>query len=254
MITAWIGALMIGLSLGLLGSGGSVLTVPILVYLVGQHEKVAIAGSLAIVGGISLIGAIPYALQQRVDWKSVVFFGLPGMGGTYLGAYLARYVSGTVQLLLFAVMMVLAGVMMLRPHKFEGTSHQPQAYWQIALEGVAVGVVTGLVGVGGGFLIVPALVLLGGLPMPIAVGTSLLIIALKSFSGWYKYLHVLAVLGLRLDWKILGVFTVIGVIGGLVGNVIGTRLPQATLRRAFAYFLFAMGGVVLWHNLSRVLG
>jgi uncharacterized membrane protein YfcA len=90
--------------------------------------------------------------------------------------------------------------------------------------------------------------------MPIAVGTSLLIIALKSFSGLYKYLHVLAVLDLRLDWELLGVFTVIGVIGGLVGNVIGTRLPHVTLRRAIAYVLFAMGGVVLWHNLSRVLG
>lgn len=253
MTITWIGALFIGLSLGLLGSGGSVLTVPTLVYLVGQDEKVAIAGSLAIVGGISLVGAIPYAVQRRIDWKSVFLFGLPGMGGTYLGAYLARFVSGTAQLLLFAVIMVIAGVMMLRPQKLEDTPHHPHAYWKIALEGVAVGVVTGLVGVGGGFLIVPALVLLGGLPMHIAVGTSLLIIALKSFSGLYKYLSVLAALDLSLDWQIVILFTVIGIAGGLVGNIIGTRLPQQTLQRAFATFLFVMGGYILWQNFPHFI-
>lgn len=254
MTAAWLGALFIGLSLGLLGSGGSILTVPTLVYLVGQHEKVAIAGSLAIVGSISVIGAIPYALQRRIDWQSVFLFGLPGMGGTYLGAYLARFISGTVQLLLFAAIMVLAGVMMLRPQQREDVPHPPHPYWRIMLEGLAVGVTTGLVGVGGGFLIVPALVLLGGLPMHVAVGTSLLIIALKSFSGFYEYLSVLAELDLELDWEVLGLFTVIGVGGGLVGNLIGTRLPQQTLRRVFVAFLFGIASYILWQNLPRALG
>lgn len=254
MLFAWMCALAIGLSLGLLGSGGSILTVPTLVYLIGQDEKVAIAGSLAIVGGISLVSAIPYALQRRVDWKSMFLFGLPGMGGTYLGAYLAGFLSGTVQLLLFAILMVVAGVMMLRPQHLNDAAYVPHHYWQIALEGLAVGVVTGLVGVGGGFLLVPALVLFGGLPMQIAVGTSLCIITLNSFSGLYKYLHVLAALGLSVDWGLVRIFTVIGMVGGLAGNSIGVRLPQQTLRRSFASLLLVMGTAMLWQNIPQVIG
>ncbi len=120
MIFAWIGAALIGLSLGLLGSGGSILTVPVLVYLVGEPEKLAIAESLAIVGGISLIGAIPYALKRQIDWRSVLWFGGPGVVGTYLGAALSVYLSGVVQLLLFAAVMLLAAVMMFRPSKVPG--------------------------------------------------------------------------------------------------------------------------------------
>ena len=106
MPLALAGALVVGLSLGLLGSGGSILTVPILVYLLGQPDKLAIAGSLAIVGGVSLIGAVPYALKRQVEWRSVVFFGVPGMGGALLGATVARYVSGSLQLLLFALVIM----------------------------------------------------------------------------------------------------------------------------------------------------
>ena len=111
MWLAWLGAAAIGLSLGLLGSGGSILTVPVLVYLVGQPEKVAIAGSLAIVGGISLIAALPWTWKRQVDWRNVAWFGVPGMVGTWMGAWLSTWLSGALQLLVFAVVMLLAAAM-----------------------------------------------------------------------------------------------------------------------------------------------
>jgi len=108
MLLAWMGAILIGLALGMLGSGGSILTVPILVYLVGEPDKLAIAESLAIVGLIALVGAVPYALKGLIDWRNVLFFGLPGMAGTYLGAYLSQWLPGVWQLGLFALVMLLA--------------------------------------------------------------------------------------------------------------------------------------------------
>lgn len=177
MILTWPGALAIGLSLGLLGSGGSILTVPVLIYLLGQPEKVAIAGSLAIVGTIAAFGSLPHIQAGRVNWCSVLLFGVPGMAGTYLGAWLALFVSGAFQLALFAVVMLVASVLMLRPLDYANASSAPRAVWKIGIDGLLVGVIAGLVGVGGGFLIVPALVLLGGLSVHAAVATSLVIIA-----------------------------------------------------------------------------
>jgi uncharacterized protein len=247
IIWALIGALAIGLTLGLLGSGGSILTVPVLVYLVGVPEKVAIAESLAIVGAIAAVAAVPYAVQRTIDWRSAVFFGIPAVVGTYLGAALAAFVSGTFQLLLFAGVMLLAAALMFRgrPEPASGDRRARQAAWLIAAEGIGVGVLTGLVGVGGGFLIVPALVLLGGLPMRLAIGTSLLIIAVKSFAGFAKYLDVLANEGLAVDWGMIAVFAGIGIAGSLVGNRIGARIPQAALKRGFAVFLVLMGLFIL---------
>jgi uncharacterized membrane protein YfcA len=254
IIAAWLGALAIGVSLGLLGSGGSIVTVPVLVYLVGQPDKVAIASSLAIVGGISLIGAVPFALSRRISWRSVLFFGLPGMAGSFLGAYIAQYVSGTVQLLLFAGIMLLAAIFMLRPEDTEDEkADKPHALWKIGLEGLTVGAITGLVGVGGGFLIVPALALLGGLPMHIAIGTSLLIIALKSFVGFFEYLNVLTDLNLTVDWNVVFIFIGLGVVGGFLGNRLGRNMPQELLKRVFAVFLLAMGAFILYQNVPKVL-
>lgn len=249
MIWALLGALLIGLSLGLLGSGGSILTVPVLVFLLDQPEKVAIAGSLAIVAGIALLGATPYAVQRRIDWRSVLYFAPPGMVGTYGGAWLAAYVSGALQLTLFALVMLAAAWMMFRPSPVPaGGAEAPRAYWKIALDGLAVGVITGLVGVGGGFLIVPALVLLGGLSMHRAVGTSLIIIALKSAAGFIKYLAVLAAAGLSLDYQVLALITGVGAAGSFAGNAISGRLPQALLKRGFAVFLVLMAGFILWRT------
>ena len=230
----------------MLGSGGSILTVPILHYLVGQAEKVAIAGSLFVVGAIALVGGVQSALHRSVEWRSVLFFGVPGMAGTYLGAWASIWVPGGIQLLLFVLVMYAAGFFMLRPNSGAGApaSAQGPRVWKIGADGLAVGVLTGLVGVGGGFLIVPALVLLGGLDMRRAIGTSLVIIALKSFSGFYKYLDVLDHMGLALDWPVLGIFVLVGTIGSLVGGRISQRLDHRVLQRMFAILLIVMGTAI----------
>jgi hypothetical protein len=261
-MTLFIGALIVGLTLGLLGSGGSILTVPVLVYMLGHSDKVAIAESLAIVGAIALAGMLPYARRHQVDWRSVALFGIPGMGGTYIGAYLAKFVSGPVQLTLFAVIMLAAAVMMFRQGKQQGklgssadeaTPVRRHGTWKIVLEGLAVGIITGLVGVGGGFLIVPALVILGGLPMRLAIGTSLMVVALKSFSGFFKYLGVLSSLGASVHWPTIGIFITVGVIGTLIGNALNRRVNQQALKRGFAAFLVVMGIFVLIREVPHVM-
>ncbi|MCH9695424.1 MAG: sulfite exporter TauE/SafE family protein [Gammaproteobacteria bacterium] len=248
------GAIAIGISLGLLGSGGSILTVPVLVYLVGQDEKIAIAGSLFIVGSIALAGSLQFIRTGLIQWRSVLVFGLPGMLGTYFGALLAAFVPGITQLALFAVVMLLASWLMLRPPNLEKASSVPRAVWKIAADGLVVGIITGLVGVGGGFLIVPALVLLGGLTMHQAVATSLVIIALKSFSGFIKYLDVLEQQSLALDWQTLGVVTSLGIAGSFAGSRIAKRLPQDKLKLGFGYFLIVMGLYILARSVPAALG
>ncbi len=164
-ILALLGALAIGITLGLLGSGGSILTVPVLVFLLDQSEKTAIAGSLAIVGSIAFIAALPYMRQRLVEWRSVLLFGLPSMLGTVAGAWAAQFVSGAVQLFVFALVMLVASFTMFRTAPAARGGTDPRARWKEMADGLGVGMLTGLVGVGGGFLIVPALVLLGGLAM-----------------------------------------------------------------------------------------
>lgn len=250
---ALIGAVIVGVSLGLLGSGGSILTVPILVYLVGQPEKVAIAGSLAVVGGIALAGAIPWALRGGVAWRSVLWFGVPGMAGTVLGAHLSRWIAGEVQLLLFAAVMLVAAWRMARAAPVSDASATSRSRAWLAVDGAGVGLITGLVGVGGGFMIVPALVLLGGLPMHRAIGTSLWIIALNAFSGFAKHLWVLDDAGLSLDWTLLGLFTAVGAVGSFAGQRLAARVPQALLRRGFAVLLVLMGLFIVGRELPALL-
>ena len=249
---AWLGALLIGVTLGLLGSGGSILTVPVLVYLVGQPEKLAIAGSLVIVGGIALAGAIPRMLQRQVDWRSVLWFGVPGMFGTLAGSAASRHIPGVVQLFLFALVMLAAAVMMARPAPVRRDDHTPRARRWIVLDGLAVGVLTGVVGIGGGFLILPALVLLGGLAMHRAVGTSLTIISLNAFSGFAKHASLIAAAGWVLDWRLIGLFTAVGAGGTLVGARMADRLPQQWLRRMFALFLVLMGLFIVIRTAPRL--
>jgi len=254
-ILAWPGAVAIGVSLGLLGSGGSILTVPVLVYLIGQDEKVAIAGSLFVVGTIALVGSVQYMRARLVDWHKVLIFGIPGMVGTYAGALLAAYVTGIMQLALFAIVMLLASVLMLRPIDLESSVRaKPRVVWKIAVDGLIVGVITGLVGVGGGFLIVPALVLLGGMQMHKAVATSLVIIALKSYSGFYKYTDVLAEQNVVLDWNTLFIVSGLGIAGSLAGGAIANRLPQQALKKGFGMFLVIMGCYILIRSAPEALG
>ncbi len=253
MILGYIGAALIGLSLGLMGSGGSILTVPVLVYLFHQDEKVAIAGSLFIVGTIALAGGLTYLKDKLVDWKTVFLFGIPGMIGTYGGAWLAKFVPGIVQLVFFALVMLLAAYFMITSPQLDPSQAKDRKVWKIVLDGLIVGIITGLVGVGGGFLIVPALVLLGGLPMHRAIATSLIIIALKSFSGFYKYLDVLQSQNLSLDWKTLGIVTVIGILGTFAGNFMAGKTPQDKLKQYFAWFLVVMALFILYQEAPKAL-
>ncbi len=254
MLLAWFGAVAIGLSLGLLGSGGSIITVPVLVYLVGQPEKVAIAGSLAVVGSIALIGALQNVARGQLAWRSVLGFGLPGMAGTIAGAWLSAWVSGAVQLAVFAGVMLAAAVMMFRRGEPPAVPRPPRPLSLLAVDGVAVGMLTGFVGVGGGFLILPALVLLGGLGMHAAIGTSLAIIAMNSFSGFAKHLQLLHAQGLALDWVVLAKFVALGAAGSVVGSRLAHRLPQRSLRRGFAAFLVVMAVLILWDSAPRAFG
>lgn len=250
---AWPGAIAIGVSLGLLGSGGSIITVPVLVYLLGQDEKVAIAGSLFIVGSIALAGSLQYVRAGMIDWRNVLVFGAPGMAGTYLGALIAAYVPGVLQLAMFALVMLLASYMMLRPADLTHEQHTPREAWKIALDGLVVGVITGLVGVGGGFLIVPALVLLGGVAIHRAVATSLVIIALKSYSGFYKYIDVLDAQNLQLDWPTISLVTALGIAGSFFGARIARKMPQQRLKQGFGYFLIVMGLYILVRTAPGVM-
>jgi uncharacterized membrane protein YfcA len=254
-----LGACAIGLSLGLMGSGGSILSVPVLVYLADQPEKVAIAGSLVIVGSIALLGSLSCMRQKLVAWNTVIIFGVPSMIGTYGGAWLSVYLSGTTQLSLFAGVMLLASYFMLRQKKMIGGNCQENIYnherdvYKIVMDGLIVGMVTGIVGVGGGFLIVPALVLLCGLTMRVAIATSLVIIALKSFSGFIKYLDVLEQTGLVLDWEIVTVMIVVGGFGSTFGGKIADRVPQDKLKKMFGIFLSVMGVYILVSSSSQLL-
>lgn len=242
-------SLLIGISLGVLGGGGSILTVPILVYLAGQGTKEAIATSLFVVGVTSLAALIPHARAHRVRWRTGLLFGAFSMVGAYGGGRLAEYIPGTVLLVAFALMMLATAVAMLRkprngPKKTR-PAHSDLPLKHIAVEGLVVGAVTGLVGSGGGFLVVPALAILGGLPMGIAVGTSLLVIAMKSFAGLAGHLS-----GVEIDWSLALTVTVAAVVGSLVGGRLAGRIPQDTLRTAFGWFVVVMGVFVLAQQLD----
>lgn len=245
---ALLGAIVIGLSLGLFGSGGSILTVPVLLYLLHMPPQLAIASSLLIVAGISLFGSVRNGLQQLISWRHVMWFGIPGMAGTYGGAWLGTLVDARWQLLVFALLMLVAAVMMWRSNISElgnGKAFKPV---KIVIDGLIVGAITGFVGVGGGFLIVPALVLLGGLTMPVGVATSLVIIAMKSFVGFGKYYWVMAAQGALFDWHTIGLMIVAGIAGSYVGAAVGKRLPKQQLQRAFAVFLVIMAVVVIYQS------
>ena len=234
-------AVLIGVSLGLLGGGGSILTVPILSYVAGMSTKAAIASSLFVVAVTSGVAAISHARAGRVQWRTGLVFGASGMVGAYGGGLLAAYIPGRVLMIVFGLMMVATAVAMLRkPRETSSVTTRQLPVLKVVVEGVVVGVVTGLVGAGGGFLVVPALVLLGGLSMQTAVGTSLLVIAMKSFAGLAGHLqHV------DIDWPITLAVTAAAVAGSFAGAPLAARIPPNTLRRGFGVFIIVMAAVVL---------
>jgi uncharacterized protein len=237
-------ASLIGLSLGMLGGGGSILTVPVLVYAMGFAAKPAIALSLPVVGFTSLVGAVLHWRLGNVQLRTAVPFGLLAMVGAFLGAKVAGLLSGPTQLVLLSVVMLVAAALMMRPKRsIEASSTRFPSPVLIVPVALGVGLLTGLVGIGGGFLVVPALVLLAGVPMRQAVGTSLVVITMNSASGFLGYLGIVAI-----DWAFLAGFTAVAVAGMLIGTTLSRRVPQAALRRAFAVFLIATGSFVLYSN------
>ncbi len=240
--------ILVGLTLGLLGGGGSTLTVPIFVYVLGLEAKVAIAGSLAVVGTVSLVGAVRHAQAGSIDLRTALVFGPVAMVGAYGGARGAAFVPGTVQLVLFALVLLTAAAFMLRgrpPTPGEGRVAPPAV---VALTALAVGGLTGVVGVGGGFMIVPALVLLLQMPIKRAVGTSLLLIVFNAAAGFAGYVGQVP-----LPVSLLVSFGVFAMVGIVVGTHLVQYVSPDALRRGFAWFLVVVGLFMIVQNLS-VLG
>lgn len=269
-ILGYIGAILMGLSLGLIGGGGSILTVPILVYLFQVDAVLATAYSLFIVGLTSLVGSFSHIKLGNIHWRTAIVFGIPSIISVFLTrSYLVPRISDPILtfgqdpsggasmvitksvglLLLFAVIMVMAAYSMIKPTKKPAAdglqaneNNEPQFNYPLILaEGAIVGVVTGLVGAGGGFLIIPALVLLAKLPMKKAVGTSLMIIAAKSLIGFVGDMRGDEVI----DWSFLGVFSSIAVVGILLGSWLSKRIPGEKLKPAFGWFVLVMGTYII---------
>ncbi len=241
-------AVLIGVSLGLLGGGGSILTLPILTYAIGMETKEAIAASLFVVGVTSASSVISHARAGRIRWRTGVVFGAAGMVGAFLGGRAAAYVPGVVLMLLFAAMMLATAIAMLRGRRAVTPARAADlAIARIVVQGGVVGLVAGMVGAGGGFLVVPALVLLGGLPIELAIGTSLLVISMQSFAGLAGHLaHV------DIDWMITLAVTAFAVTGGLLGGKLAGRIPGDLLRRGFGVFVLLMAAFVVSQELAAM--
>ena len=258
LIAAALGALAIGLALGFLGSGGSILAVPVLIYLLHQEEKVAIAGSLAVVGAVAAAGAVDAARRGAVAWRAVALFGGAGFVGSAIGALLGARSSGATQLTLFGLVLLAAAAAMAfrrAPQPLDVLTPSPhrRSAGKMLLDGLLVGALTGYVGVGGGFLIVPALTLLGGLPMFLATGTSLVVIAANAGSGFVWNLALHPDLATRLDWPVLAGIALVGMIGSLAGRRLARRFDDRALRRAFAAALVLLAAYILRDAIPRVL-
>ena len=257
IVLAFVLAAVIGLSLGLMGGGGSILTVPIFVYVLGFAAKPAIAMSLPVVGATSLVGALGHWRAGNLDVKVGLVFGVIAMVGSYVGARLAVFFSGAAQLTILAVVMLAAAVSMLRGSRGgDATASDAGAVPRAVLPlakllpvGLAVGVLTGIVGIGGGFLIVPALVVLGRVPMKQAIGTSLLVIAMNSVSGFAGYFGTV-----EIPLGFLTAFTAVAIAGILVGTYLVRFVAATALKRWFALFLLVIGGLMLYQNRAVVMG
>ena len=236
-------AFLIGLSLGLLGGGGSALAVPVFVYVVKYDTKTAICLSLLVVGTVSFFGSLKHWKHNNINSKMAIIFGPLAMLGAYIGARLAIFFSDTAQLILFASVMLIASYFMFT-NKNQDLHSGKISFIALAPQGLFVGILSGLVGVGGGFLIVPSLVIFGKLSMKEAVGTSLVIITMNSITGVLGYLDQVQV-----PWNFAFVFTGIAIIGIYVGSSLVNFIPQEKLKKAFAMFILLMGIFILYSNL-----
>lgn len=255
-LAGYLASVLIGVSLGLIGGGGSILTVPVLVYLFGIDAVIATTYSLFVVGSTSIIGSIAYFRKDFVSLKTVLFFGLPSIASVLLTrAFLLPAIpvhivsvggfeltKNILLMLLFSVLMIAASFSMIRKAKvqeeIEGAGNT--SVLPILFQGIAVGIVTGLVGAGGGFLIIPALVNMLKLPMKNAVGTSLVIIAINSLTGF-----LLSVNDRAMQWPFLASVAAIAVVGILIGSFLATKIDGKKLKPAFGWFVLIMGIYIL---------
>ncbi len=256
-IFGYISALIIGVSLGLIGGGGSILAVPVLAYLFSINEKAATAYSLFIVGASALLGGWKQHLKGFVDWKTAVVFGIPAIiGVTVVRHYVVPAMPNILFTLqgfeftrrmamfgLFAVLMVPAAYSMLKKEKVkEVTGEITYNYVLILAEGLVVGGITGMIGAGGGFLIIPALVILANVEMKVAVGTSLIIIAIKSLMGFFLG----DALTMEIDWEFLGLFTGLSFIGIFIGSYLSNFIDGNKLKKGFGYFILVMAAFIFY--------
>ena len=254
-------AIIMGATIGIFGGGGSILTVPILVYVLGISAELATGYSLFIVGLASLVGAIRKHFMNHVAYQIGITFAIPSIVAVYVAR---RFVIpmipdqiatiGSFELtkdialmLLFAVVMLLAAYSMLRRKKKLVKTTKGINYTVVGLEGLGVGFVTGLVGAGGGFLIVPALVLFVGIPIQQAIGTSMLIIALKSLIGFTGDIGS----GQEIDWSFLALFTSISLVGLFIGLYLGTKIDSTKLKRAFGWFILVMALLIVGLEIAK---
>ncbi len=251
-------SIVIGLLLGLLGGGGSILTVPMLVYLLHIEPKIAILTSFVVVGSSGLMALIPHARRSSVCWKSGLFFGLSGMAGAFVGGRFAVHFSSDLLMSLFGLISLSTGLLMLRRAKSANQSAAGQLqisvcplrapYFRLLFDGFFVGSVTGMVGVGGGFIIVPALTLLVGLPMQGAVGTSLMIIVMNAIAGLTGFSQ-----HAELDWPLTAIVTAGALLGSAVGGVVSGYVKPAWLRRVFGLMVVSIGIYVLTQSVTEQL-
>ncbi|MGK4568055.1 sulfite exporter TauE/SafE family protein [Flavobacterium sp. 3HN19-14] len=260
-LAGYILAILVGISLGLMGSGGSILTVPILVYVMGVSPVLAAAYSLFVVGTTATVGTIRNIFDRNIDFNKVLVFGIPSVVAVFLTRiYLVGMIplkivvtenffitKGIALMVLFAIVMLLSSYMMLRKQPVEiATENKPLNYPLIFVLGIGIGLIAGLVGAGGGFLIVPALVILGNTKMKPAVGTSLCIVALQSLIGFAGDLQQHA----AIDWKLLIYFTTAAVSGIFIGLSLARKIEGAKLKKGFGWFVLAMGIYILIRELS----
>ncbi|MBW7881141.1 MAG: sulfite exporter TauE/SafE family protein [Caldilineaceae bacterium] len=237
----------IGISLGLLGGGGSILTVPALVYVVGQTPQAAVTASLMIVGANSMVGAFMHRSQGTLNWKIALIFGGVGMAAAYLAAGWSKVLPSDALMVLFALLMLAVGLFMILKPTPSAENPQGRGWLMTTISGVVVGLLTGFLGVGGGFLIVPALVMLVGLPIRQAVGTSLIVIAMNSLAGFLGHLQ-----GPPVDLQIVVTFVTAGLTGALVGARLAKLVHPEHLRKGFAFFVIGLAVFLLYDNMHRM--
>lgn len=237
--------ILIGLLLGMVGGGGSILTVPILVYFIGLTPHDATSTSLVIVGLTALAGAIPHTRENRVQWRTATIFGLAGVLGTFGGAWANRRVSGPMILLLFGVLMLIVAARMVLSRKQTAKGVVEPKLWAIPVAGLIVGLLTGFFGVGGGFVIVPALVLALALPMRVAIGTSLVVIAINSASGALAHWT-----DGGFNWSVALLFLIGGIVGSQLGGRTAGKVDEDYLTRGFAGMVVVIGLFLIVKNAS----